>query len=188
MHTTRLDRWTLGYVPVALGLAGIVFAGVLEPSIDYGRAKFSIWVTIGLATPAMVLFAWHLGRPKPPLWLWWWLGAFLAYAVHFYFGFLRMFQGDVDAVFAEQGRPVALLNFALTALWALDILVAWASRRHAGIVEALHALTHAAVLAAIFTAAVLFREGVVMWLGIAATALPLLTLLARFGGAPAAAR
>ena len=80
---TRLDRWTLGYVPIALGLAGIIFGGVLEPSIDYGRAKFSIWVSIGLAAPAMILFAWFAWRPKPALWLWWWSGAFLAYLVHF---------------------------------------------------------------------------------------------------------
>ena len=68
------------------------------------------------------------------------------------------------------------------------LLLWWASRRFSGFVEGLHALTHLGVLAAIFIAAVLFREGVVMWLGLAATVLPLAALLVRFGAVPSAAR
>ncbi|MFO0989685.1 MAG: hypothetical protein U1F37_20410 [Alphaproteobacteria bacterium] len=89
---------------------------------------------------------------------------------------------------AERGRTAALLNVAPTSPWALGALAARTTRRYSGAVEALHALTHPAVLAAIFAAVIPFCQGIVMRLGVAATMPLALTLVARFSGAPATAR
>jgi hypothetical protein len=170
--TRGIDPLAAGTALLALGI-GVAYAtfGTLGAEhVSYGRTQTTALVAMVLSAAASAFFVLDWRAPGP----WWrsvWSAAFIAYAIHFWWAVFRTFDGDFGAIVARQGA-VAYSNFFVTALWAVDVAVAWwrpctTNSR----VTLLHALTWFWVSASFIVAATAFRGGAVAALGYAYAAL-----------------
>jgi hypothetical protein len=176
-----LSDLTLTFVPFALVFLGVLIAGMSGPSVAVARAQFLIWLSLVLATPALCIYFFRVGRmPLSNLWRLYWTVSFLAYAAHFYFGFFFVFGGDISLVALQQSPLVAFSNFLVTGLWACDVVLAWATTKHIGWVGILRGVTHILVFVSFFVVAVLSRTGTVQLLGIGLTICLFTVACARF--------
>jgi len=154
----RLVRLLIAWVPFALGMGFVVFASIAAPDIPHARAKFSIWLSIALAAPALALFIrdYRLAG-MTQTWRLYWTFALAAYLVHLWYAFVIMFHASVAAVIASQGVVTASFNTLTTVLWFADVVSAWlrAGERGATI---LRVAAHAAVGAAAVLSTILFAR------------------------------
>lgn len=149
-----------------LGIAVVTFGAVVAEDPQDFRARSSAVLALVLATPALTLYARRVfRRPLGPWWASFWIAGALAYLAHFWWAFGLTFGSDVAAVYARQGSLVATSNFIVTALWTVDALLALIGLNGRS-VAALRLLTHALVLASFATAAVIFREGAIRFVGV----------------------
>jgi hypothetical protein len=144
----------LAWTPFAVGIAATVFVSIGEPNVPLARTQFSIWLSIVLAAPALLLFTRDFQRvPMIAIWRLYWTLALLAYLFHLWYGIVVMFRGELLAVTASQGWLTALFNTIVTVLWIIDVALAW-SRSQSRIVP----IVRAAAFGAFFFAAILSTE------------------------------
>jgi hypothetical protein len=108
---------------LGLGIAGITFLSLSEPDVSYARTQLTALLAMVLATPAVALYIVEVRSPGR----WWrafWTVGLAAYLVHFWWAVFRTYYGDFDAIVARQAW-VAYTNFIVTALWLLDVILAW---------------------------------------------------------------
>ncbi|HEY4940732.1 MAG TPA: hypothetical protein VII56_04845 [Rhizomicrobium sp.] len=153
---STLSQLVLTWVPFSLGMTFVILGAVIAPDVPHARTQYSIRLALLLAAPALFLFARDFRRRElGALWKSYWTAAFAAYAFHLWYGYEIMFRGDWAAVVASQGEATALINLAITALWAVDIGCAWLDLK-GRIVDIIRAVAHVGLLAAAVMATMLF--------------------------------
>jgi hypothetical protein len=159
-QASLLTMLVVAWSPFALGIAIVVFAAIVADYGPYARAVDSVILSFVLASPALWLFARDIFRyPLTPLWRLYWTLSFAAYLVHLYYGYGVLFAGDWKAVTASQGTTVAILNLAVTVLWAADVLIAWVGMSGTWVLV-LRVAAHLGVFAAGIVSSVAFRDGI----------------------------
>jgi hypothetical protein len=126
----RAGSWAvLPWLAFAVAMTAALLGPLAADDLVYGRTRFSIWATLLLATPALILVVLRAARrPFGPVWRAWWTVAFAGYLVHLWYGFAVMFGADLGATFEAQGTVVATSNFLLALLWAASVAIAWWGR------------------------------------------------------------
>jgi hypothetical protein len=169
--------FTYTFVPFAAGVTlGNLYAET-RPDPTLAKGVYSVWLSIALAAPALLLFGLYDLRHAPAgvynYWRLFWGFAFLAYLIHFYYAFVVFFDADVHQVADRQTWPVAISNFVVTALWAASAALAWAGGRPGGTAYAFQWVAHVVVLGAVVVAGIVFKTGfvsVLSWVAVAALA------------------
>src|SRR5262245_16726194 len=145
-----LTQWAWTFVPFGLGMTAALLAAEVPlmevtPNLRLYRTIYSIWLALALLVPALALFP--LRRWGPAWWNAWrlcWTFSFAAYAVHFGYSWFGLFGDQIplatahpelyhvpnyptvlDLVRVHQGSFVAYSNLGVSALWMLDVLLAW---------------------------------------------------------------
>jgi hypothetical protein len=170
-----LATLVLTWVPFSLGIALVILLSIVADDVPHARAQYSVWLTLLLASGALFLFARDfLRRDLTPIWRLYWTFALAAYGFHLWYGYGVMFNADWGAVVASQDATTAYANLAITLLWLVDVICAWAGAKGT-IVTVIRALAHAGVLAAGLLSTVLFFRdttgaalGILMVLAVAA--------------------
>jgi hypothetical protein len=130
--TARLDFLVVALPSSAFvcGVAVTILAPAAIGDVDFNRTRLTIWTTLLLACPALVLFVLRAGRiPLGLSWRAWWTAAYLAFVLHLVWGYGIMFRGDAGAVLRVQGTLVGVSNFLLAIIWGVSVLTAWAGWR-----------------------------------------------------------
>lgn len=178
---SRNDPLPLGLALLLLGvgIAGITFMSIAEPDVSYARTLWTATLALILATPAIALYVLEEGLPGR----WWrafWTVGLLAYLAHFWWAVFRSYNGDFGAIIARQ-QWVAYTNFAVTILWTLDVILAWAAPGSAATVRiALRFVAWAGVTVSFVVASAFFRTGTIAMLGFALAAIIAVALLLRY--------
>lgn len=175
-----LNQLTFTFVPFAGMIAVSIFLAVVQPAVPYARTQYLIRSALILATPALVEYVFAFRRASlTNYWRLFWTFAYAAYLAHFYYGFAVLDRGSLGAVMESQGTLVAASNFTLTALWTLDVVFSWLTRRRAAFVAWLRAATHLLVFLSFVISAVVFRSGLVWWLGLVMTVVVVCAIIVR---------
>jgi hypothetical protein len=178
---SRNDPLPVGLALLLLGIgsAGITFLSITEPDVSYARAQWTAALALILATPAIALYVLEEGPPGR----WWrafWTVGLAAYLAHVWWSVFRSYDGDVAAIIARQGW-VAYTNFAVTLVWTLDVILAWAAPASAVTVRvALRFVTWAGVTISFLMASAFFRSGTIAMLGFVLAAIIVAALLMRY--------
>ena len=174
-----LVPFALALLILGVGILAIVLYSVAAPSPLYARTRGTALLALGLATPALGAYAFKAGRAElGAWWLQFWTFAFIAYLMHFWFGFVVTFDADPGAVGARQSYLVAVSNFTTTGLWMIDVIVAQFGL--AGlVVGTMRLITHVIVLVSFVLSTVVFRSGATRLVGMLALAIVVVTLVAR---------
>jgi hypothetical protein len=171
---------TFTFVPFALAVAFSLFAAIPQPAVDFARAQFLIRSSLLLTAPALFLYVLAFRRdPLSNFWRLYWTFGCLTYLAHFYYAFFILFRADFAAVLLAQGAVVAWSNMAVTALWTLDALLSWISRQRPAPVFWFRAFTHLLVFVSFFLATVIFKDGLIRFLGLTMALAVLAALLLR---------
>ena len=162
----ELSARRCAWVYIVTGLlivASLLFPERTEDPTHY-RIIYSIWSTTALLIP-MVSFYFFAKRSAVArdYWRFFYTGAFAAYCVHFYYAvFVEFggFRGTIDG----QGALIAYGNFILTAIWLIDVLLAWTATRFD-----FRFIRHLVPLLIITLAFLFFatirNDGIVRWIG-----------------------
>ena len=154
---------------VVAGLATVTALLLPERTEDptHYRIIYTIWATTLLMIPAIgCLWFSNLIQKVRIYWMLLWTATFLVYLTHFYFAVVVHF-GGVSETFTGQGFGIALGNFILTSLWAIDVVLMWSATRHDYRIWNRHlAIQMTIALAFVFFAAIR-NDGIVRWIGIA---------------------
>jgi hypothetical protein len=164
------DTWKEAIVLITGCVLGLVVAialpfGGSNPPIE--RSVLTIRLSLAFTTLAFWITA--LG-PDCGRWPWrrrmFWTLGFAAYAVHFITAYFEAFGGLSARVVARQGPFVAYSNYAVSLLWLLDVaLLTWTTTRRWKVWASFGVQLF--VFASFFLAAVVFKSGVVFWMGLA---------------------
>ena len=181
MTGRRFDPLPPGLALLALGLgvAVVTFLSITTGDVSYARTRWTALLAMGLATPAIVLGG--LGQAPGPWWRSFWTAGLLAYLLHFWWAVFRSFHGDFAAIAERQGWN-AYTNYLVTALWTLDVALAWLPLRPGWGITAVRVLTWVAVTASFIVASAVFRDGLDSVPGWMLFALVALALAARVCG------
>jgi hypothetical protein len=153
---------SLALLGFAVAMAMALLGPLATSDLVYNRTRFTIWATVVLAIPAVVLFILAIGRAPPgATWRAWWTAAFGGYLVHLWYGFGVMFAGDLAATFDAQGTLVAGSNFVLALVWLASVACAWSARPAAW----LHALATLLFLVSAITSTLVFGRPPSPWFG-----------------------
>ncbi|MBV9946515.1 MAG: hypothetical protein JOZ69_06685 [Myxococcales bacterium] len=161
-----LPAVTATFVPFALLLSAALLAAEPSHALDHARLLYSSWVSLVFATFALCLFAFPKTRDGD-LELLTWTFAFGAYLVHFWYAFGLLYHASLAETYKGQGALIATSNFALTALWAVDVAAGWMATRDVSWHRVLRWVARVWVLVTFVASAVLIFGGFVRVLGIA---------------------
>jgi hypothetical protein len=186
MTERRFDWLPFGLALLALGIgvAAVTLLSISADDVSYARTQGTARLAMVLAAPAIVLAV--LGAAGGPWWRSFWTAGFLAYLLHFWWSIIRTFHGDLGAV-VERQDWVAYSNFAATAIWGLDVLLAWLPVRTGRPGAWLRVLAWLLVTASFIVASAVFRSGFVAAMGYGLAALVAAAVIVRLRGHMAAA-
>ena len=161
-----LTQFTTVYVLTGFGIVAAMLAAEVTDNLLLYRLKYSIWLPTALLIPALFLYTVRAdsqaGRAYHRLF---WTGALAAYLVHFYLAVFVYFDGLLGAL-EGQGMLIAGMNYVITVVWALDVLVLWlVADPMPAIVRLWRLVATAIVFAGFVVATVVLKEGVVSVLG-----------------------
>lgn len=168
-----LGQFTASFVPAGLLLTGALLWPEMSRELDLNRTRYTIWVTTFLLIPALALYPFRSISPvignTAHLY---WSCAYVAYVIHATWAVFIIFDGVADT-FRQQGTLIASVNFFLTGLWTLDVLVLWLVRSPGRPLIWFRLATRGFTFV-VFAGTLLFlREGMVRWLGAIFTAVVL---------------
>lgn len=140
----------------------------------------TIWITMLTYTVGVVLFALRGRANLDSLTRWLWTIAVLSLAAHFVCAFHFFHDWSHSAAYTETARQTAevfrinwggglLINYALLSIWTFDVGSWWLRgvesyrQRHPWSVVM---LWHGVLIFILFNATVVFKDGVVRWLGL----------------------
>ncbi|MBD1999278.1 hypothetical protein H6G00_22140 [Leptolyngbya sp. FACHB-541] len=156
------------FVPFSILTAIGIFLAETRQDIVLERAIYSIWETYILATPALCLYILGLQQSKRyTYWLLFWTFAGLAYAIHVYWTFFQIFDGQIEKMFTKQGLAIAGTNVAITLWWMIDLALAWFVNSNQGWIRAQRTGIHTLFFLAAVFVGIFRKEGVITWLSIA---------------------
>jgi hypothetical protein len=98
------------------------------------RVIFTIWAAVVLLTPALCFFALPDRDDDGAWWRLFWTFSYLAFLTHIYWTVIGTFHGDLNAIFHSQEGVATEADrvvehpgpdFALVAVWGLDVVLAW---------------------------------------------------------------
>jgi len=163
-----LSALTYTFVPFSILTALAIFLAESRQDIVLGRAIYTIWETYLLATPALCLYILGLQQSKRyTYWLLFWTFAGLAYAMHVYWTFFGIFDGQIEKMFTKQGLAIAGTNVVITLWWMIDLALAWLINSNQGWIRVQRTgIQSLFFLAAVFVG-VFRKQGVITWLSIA---------------------
>jgi hypothetical protein len=160
--TAGLWAWT--YATFGVGLSFALLYAELSQDLRLFRTLYTIRLAMGLSIVALALYVHRHGSVAAlNVWRLTWTFGFLAYAVHFLYGWFGVFGGQaatanqypaaygfpktahptiVDLVVQHQGILVLYSNLVVTGLWAFDVLLAWLGERARGFIGKLVAFVH----------------------------------------------
>jgi hypothetical protein len=103
--------------------------------------------------------------------------------MHFWWAVFHAFNGDFSAILVRQGI-IAYTNFAITFLWTLDVVLAWAfsGQSNATARIALRFVTWAGVTTSFLVATAILRSGMIAQIGYALAAALVVALVVRLSG------
>ncbi|HKB01339.1 MAG TPA: hypothetical protein VKD90_03925 [Gemmataceae bacterium] len=175
MPTDRLTGTTWrefvhAFVPFALFLTVANLAAETRSNPTLAKAAYTIWSAFLLAVPALVLFAlFDLRRAPRTVYSYWrlfWTFGYLAYLAHFYVSAGVFFGWDFHQIAQKQTWPVAAMNYFLTVLWGIEVLIAlFAGQRVGAWFTAYQWLTQVLFVAMVYVSAIQFKSGVVEVIG-----------------------
>jgi hypothetical protein len=128
----QIDLLPYGVALLSLGagMLYVTFSTLGADDVSYARTQATAWVSMALASPAIVLFA--LGRPGYGDWRRaFWTAGFAAYCFHLWWAVFRTYRGDFSAIIDRQGW-VAFTNFAVIFVWGLDVARDWTRTESSG--------------------------------------------------------
>jgi hypothetical protein len=182
-RTRTADPLPLGLALLALG-AGAAFVtlrSLAEADVSYTRSQWTALLALMLASPAIILYALS-AEPPGRWWRAFWTAGAIAYGMHFWWAVFRTYDGDFAAIVARQGW-VGYTNFAVTALWALDVAAAWLWRPGDGAARiVLRFVAWAGVTASFLAASAVFRSGTIALIGYALAGAIVIAVLVRLFG------
>lgn len=118
--------FVVSFAVFAVLVALSVFGGLASDSAAFFRAHATAWSMIALATPAMTLYVVRYRRhPLDGWWRWLWSLGWAMNLLHVYYGLFQLHDGQPLTVFQRQGFVLAFSIFFFTALWGIDVIVAW---------------------------------------------------------------
>ena len=159
-QASLLTMLVVAWSPFALGIAVVVFGAIVADYGPFARTVYSVVLSFALAAPALWLFARDIFRyPLTPLWRLFWTLSFVAFVVHLYYGYFGLFGGDWQAVTASQTPTIAYLNLIVTALWGLDVVLAWIGVQGLWVLIQ-RTVAHLAMFGAAFTSSAILHEGI----------------------------
>ena len=181
---SRTDPLPLGLalLLMGIGVAAVTLMSLSADDVTYARSQWTALLSLVLATPAIALYVLDDSPPR----IWWrsfWTVGLAVYLLHFWWTVFRSYNGDFDAIITRQGF-VAYTNFAVTIVWTLDVVLAWAApgSASAALRILLRFLSWASVTVSFLAAAVVFRSGLIAEVGIAVAAILVVALLLRYLG------
>jgi hypothetical protein len=170
------------FIPFALLLVAAMWGAEATYDLTHFRLISSIWVSFVFVIPALYLFVQPDPSPRSSAyWLLCWTFSFLAYLPHFYLAVFRVYHGSLAAMYMKQGPLIATSNLAVTALWTVDVALAWLTDRNAGSIKVERVAAHTLVALTFFVSGVVIFGGVTRILGLVLTAAIGLGLMRRFG-------
>lgn len=205
-----LREWTLAFVPFGLLLSlALLLPELLTPGgipnfhfldeplglddpaardvppgtlcITLYRAILCIWLSVLLLIPAVSLYVARGNSAALQHYaLLFWTCSWLAYLAHFWFTAFVIF-GGVAGTFEHMRPAIAGTNFALTAWWTFDVIIAWCVSQQHLWVRVERAGAHVFVFGVYVVTTLFLRPTFVRYLGIALVACTLLALLVRYG-------
>jgi hypothetical protein len=166
-----LPQFTYTFVPFAILLSAALLAAEATLDLPQFRMIYSIWVSLGLAIPALCLYILPNGtQARRNYMTLFWTFAYCAYLVHFYFAAFVHYHGSLPEMFANQGLKIAGPNLLVTVWWGFDVVLAWTTDSASRWIRVQRALVHFLVAAIFFVSSVLIFRGFVNILGYAMTA------------------
>lgn len=162
--TVSLTAFTWVFVPFALCLSAALLAAEATETLNHHRMIYAIWVALAFATPALCLFVFPRHRDGEYEQLFW-TCAFAAYAVHFFYSFGLQYHFSLVELYAGQGVMIATSNMLFTAIWVLDIALAWWGPRAARWVYVERVIARALFLIEVVTASIVIFNGFVRVIG-----------------------
>jgi hypothetical protein len=175
-----LNQLVVTFVPFAWMMAVSIFLAVLQPAVPFARTQYLIRSSLILATPALVEYVLAFRRASlTSYWRLFWTFACVAYLGHLYYGFAVLHRGSLGAVMESEGTVVAVSNLTVTALWTLDVVFSWITRSRPVVVAWLRAATHLLVLVSFVASTVVFKSGLVWWLGMVITVIVICAIVVR---------
>lgn len=174
-----LPQFTAAFVPFAVLLVWALLAPELQPALELGRTKLTIWATTILLLPALVLYLFRsTGRGVANLAHLLWTFAWITFMVHAGWAVFIIFDGVGDT-FVQMGTFIAGANFVLTALWTIDIILLWTVARPPAWLWVAQLVVRALTFLIFAYTLLVLREGAVFVLGVILAAAVVLALLVR---------
>ena len=119
---------------------------------------FTIWAALLLSVPALALFPLRQRSPKAAsYWLALWTVAFIAFAVHFFWAVVIVFDNDWQRILHTPRVSAPVLDTVFALWWAADVALAWTLRSEAPWVRVQRVGVHALATLLFFMGAA--REG-----------------------------
>ncbi len=163
-----LSALTYTFVPFSILTALAIFLAESRQDIVLGRAIYTILETYLLATPALCLYILGLQQSKRyTYWLLFWTFAGLAYAMHVYWTFFGIFDGQIEKMFTKQGLAIAGTNVVITLWWMIDLALAWLINSNQGWIRVQRTGIQSLFFLAAMFVGVFRKQGVITWLSIA---------------------
>jgi len=162
----RLTELTFTFVPFTILFCAAMLLPELADDITLMRTLYTIRAATVMSIPALCLFA--LGPQiyeRHRYWLLCWTFGFILYFFHFLYAVFGMFDGEIAAIYRDQGALIATNNFVLTFWWLFDVCLAWFARSEKRWIEIQRIFVHL-LLFANFLISELTREGMARNLGI----------------------
>jgi len=163
---TTLTGITATFVPFAILLSAALLAAEQSSALDHARLLYTSWVSLAFAAVALCLFVFPKTR-EGELELLTWTFSFAAYLVHFWYAFGLLYHASFAETYEGQGPVIASSNFALTALWTVDVAAGWTAARDAAWHRVVRWIARVWVLVTFVASAVFIFSGFVNVLGIA---------------------
>lgn len=184
MNANRPSNVTLGQFTISFVPAGLlIIAALLIPEgtreLEINRTRYTIWSTTLLLAPALVLYLFRsVSQAVANLAHIYWCFAWVIYLIHAAWAVILVFDGVTDT-FRQQGLLIAGINFFLTGLWTLDVLLVWWVHSPSRQLILFRLVTRCFVFLVFAVTMLFLREGPVWWLGVAFTTVVLASFVLR---------
>jgi hypothetical protein len=154
-------------------------AGTAMLSLD--RAILTIWVSTLLMIPALCLSVLpRRSASQTRFSQLFWTFSYVAFMFHFYYTAFIIF-GGFSGTFANMRPAIADTNFVVTAIWTLDVALAWLGNYQIRYVRVLRVAIRTFIFLVFVVTELFLRPTVIQYLGIALVVGVSICLLVRLG-------
>jgi len=135
-------------------------------ALNLNRTKATIWAASIVLNVALVLYPFRSVSPAlRNLSGLFWTFAALIFLVHAWFAVFIIFDGVIDT-FRQMGTKIASVNFLLTIIWSLDVVLLWTVRDPRRWLEIMHTVVRLFAFIVFAATLIVLRGGPARTLGI----------------------